>query len=229
MSNTDYEAYNEAAHLASTQWGQGELYNSRTDKYCLVGAVGKARGLSLYSEFDLPKRDIKALNKILRWKPSYWLPPVMLATLLAGIGAAMAVGLGANPESAVFVWLGVTTALVSLFHLGFRQLQIELWNDTPGRTEEEVVKVLTKIADQVRPAWLEDEALRLSIETSHLRAQIAELQARLALAEAENQRLWRKALGVSSLQSDRDQLKELEAELAEKAARMQTLELEQIS
>lgn len=220
----DYKVFQAAKELVEHRWLQGDMWDGYPGGHCLIGAVGKGRGMTR-KVFTLPKSDIKLIEKRLMRKLDYWLMLLVPAAVVGSMFGSLAF-LGLPSIASLALSLFVTLSIVTVFrcNLVLRQGHIEAWNDAPWRMQEDVVRVLAKVVEACRLDWLEDEALRLSIECSSLREEIDILREKLALAEAENQRLWRRMLGVNGTEADKEQLAQLEAELSDKAARMEQLE-----
>lgn len=98
---------------------------------------------------------------------------------------------------------------------------IMAWNDMPWRRQGAVVNVLRDTASAVETQWLRDERSKLQVQITRLEQERDALRARVDRLEKENVHLWKRIRAVRQLGEDRDALRTLDAELAQ---RFQVLE-----
>lgn len=179
------------------------------DKKCLVQAL---RNWSAYKEEPLEAVLLEVHEHLLIKSPEY------RGTVRASSWASSA---WASPSRR-----SITNTLVR-------------WNDRPLRQKSQVVSAIRDLAHEKEFAWLRDQGVRLSIEMSALREQIAELKERVRQLEhdkakllAENARLHIRVLrafdtGYKALRTDQETLAELNSELSAVTERYATLGYEQ--
>ncbi len=110
-------------------------------------------------------------------------------------------------------WYAKFTDRLGAKNMAPEQLAMIMWNDTPWRRKEEVVGVLSHVADRTELAWRTSEIARLRIRVAILEAQKKTLVKELARIKEENKSLRKRLANRVTLRETTDSLQQLSDEL----------------